>query len=148
MVTNASGSITKTGLLPTTNTQTVGQFEINKISSGFGIVLDIVENGVDNISTIIPNVSSSIKVTQTPQIISGSGGARLQGKLVSASFATAIDVLLNNGTSSIGFVQSSYPNSNTNQKITSAFNLLWDNQQLIIDFLKSGMETRSIVCNI
>jgi hypothetical protein len=133
LVTNASGSITKTGLLPIVNTQTAGQFEINKVSSGFGIVLDVVENGYDVISTIIPNTSSSIKVTQTPQIISGSGGARLQGKLISASFATVIDVLLNNGTSSIGFVSSSYPNVNTNQKITSAFNLLWDNKQMIVD---------------
>jgi hypothetical protein len=133
LVTNASGSITKTGLLPTANTQTAGQFEINKVSSGFGIVLDIVENGVNMISTIVPNTSSSIKVTQTPQIISGSGGARLQGKLVSASFATVIDVLLNNGTSSIGFVSSSYPNANSNQKMTSAFNLLWDNKQMIVD---------------
>ena len=133
LVTNASGSITKTGLLPTANTQTAGQFEINKVSSGFGIVLDVVENGFDVISTIIPNASSSIKVTQTPQIISGSGGARLQGKLVSASFAIVIDALLNNGTSSIGFVSSSYPNANTNQKITSAFNLLWDNKQMIVD---------------
>jgi hypothetical protein len=133
LVTNASGSITKTGLLPTTNTQTAGQFEINKVSSGFSIVLDVVENGFDVISAIIPNTSSSIKVTQTPQIISGSGGAKLQGKLVSASFATVIDVLLNNGTSSIGFVSSSYPNANTNEKITSAFNLLWDNKQMIVD---------------
>jgi hypothetical protein len=133
LITNASGSITKTGLLPTANTQTAGQFEINKVSSGFGIVLDIVENGVDVISTITPNASSSIKVTQTPQIISGSGGARLQGKLVSASFATVIDVLLNNGTSSIGFVSASYPNANSNPKMTSAFNLLWDNKQMIVD---------------
>jgi hypothetical protein len=133
LVTNASGSITKTGLLPIANTQTAGQFEINKVSSGFGIILDIVENGIDVISTITPNTSSSIKITETPQIISGSGGARLQGKLVSASFATVIDVLLNNGTSSIGFRPSTFPIANSNTKINSAYNLLISNSKFIVD---------------
>jgi hypothetical protein len=133
LVTNASGSITKTGLLPIANTQTAGQFEINKVSSGFGIILDIVENGIDVISTITPNASSSIKITETPQIISGSGGARLQGKLVSASFATVIDVLLNNGTSSIGFRPSTFPIANSNTKINSAYNLLVSNSKFIVD---------------
>jgi hypothetical protein len=133
LVTNASGSITKTGLLPIANTQTAGQFEINKVSSGFGVILDIVENGVDVISTITPNASSSIKITETPQLISGSGGAKLQGKLVSASFATVIDVLLNNGTSSIGFRPSTYPIANSNTKINSAYNLLVSNSKFIVD---------------
>jgi len=133
LVTNASGSITKTGLLPIANTQTAGQFEINKVSSGFGTILNIVENGVDMISTIIPNVSSSIKVTDTPQLISGSAGGRLQGKLVSASLSLVIDVLLNNGTSSIGFRPSTFPIANTNSKINSAYNLLVSNSKFIVD---------------
>jgi hypothetical protein len=133
LVTNASGSITKTGLLPTANTQTAGQFEINKVSSGFGIVLDIVENGVGMISTIIPNVSSSIKITNTPQLISGGAGGRLQGKLISSSLSLVIDVLLNNGTSSIEFKPSTYPIANTNAKINSAYNLLVSNSKFIVD---------------
>jgi hypothetical protein len=133
LVTNASGSITKTGLLPTSNTQTAGQFEINKVSSGFGIVLDIVENGTSLLPTIVSNASASIKVTNTPQIISGSGGARLQGKLISASLSLVIDVLLNNGTSSIGLKQSAFPIANTNAKINSAYNLLVSNSKFIVD---------------
>jgi hypothetical protein len=133
LVTNASGSITKTGLLPIVNTQTAGQFEINKVSSGFGIILDVVENGVDMISTITPNVSSSIKVTNTSQLISGSAAGRLQGKLISSSLSLVIDVLLNNGTSSIGLKPTSYPIANTNAKINSAYNLLVSNSKFIVD---------------
>jgi hypothetical protein len=133
LVTNASGSITKTGLLPIANTQTAGQFEINKVSSGFGIILDIVENGVDMISTIIPNVSSSIKVTDTPQLISGSAAGRLQGKLISSSLSLVIDVLLNNGTSSIAYRPSAFPVANSNAKINSAYNLLISNSKFIVD---------------
>ena len=132
LITNASGSITKTGLLPKVNSITAGEYEVNKVSSGFGTILDIVENGTSVITNVVLNTSSSIKITNTPQIISGSS-AKLQGKLVSSSFATVIDVLLNNGTSSIGFVSSSYPNGNTNSKILNAFNLLWDNKQMIVD---------------
>jgi hypothetical protein len=133
LVTNASGSITKTGLLPTANTQTAGQFEINKVSSGFGIVLDIVENGTSVLPTIIPNTSASIKVTNTPQLISGSAGGRLQGKLISASLSLVIDVLLNNGTSSIAFRPSSFPSASSNTKINSAYNLLVSNSKFIVD---------------
>jgi len=133
LVTNASGSITKTGLLPIVNTQTAEEFEINKVSSGFGTILDIVENGVSMISTIIPNVSSSIKVTNTSQLISGSAGGRLQGKLISSSLSLVIDVLLNNGTSSITFKPSTYPIANTNAKINSAYNLLVSNSKFIVD---------------
>ena len=133
LVTNASGSITKTGLLPTVNTQTAGQFEINKISSGFGIVLDIVENGTSVLPTIISNTSASIKVTNTPQLISGSAAGRLQGKLISASLSLVIDVLLNNGTSSIGFKPSTFPIANSNAKINSAYNLLVSNSKFIVD---------------
>jgi hypothetical protein len=133
LVTNASGSIVKTGLLPTANTQTAGQFEINKVSSGFGVILNIVENGVDMISTITPNTSSSIKVTNTPQLISGSAAGRLQGKLISASLSLVIDVLLNNGTSSIGLRPSLFPIANSNAKINSAYNLLVSNSKFIVD---------------
>ena len=133
LVTNASGSITKTGLLPIVNTQTAGQFEINKVSSGFGIVLDVVENGTAVLPTITPNVSSSIKVTDTPQLISGSASGRLQGKLISASLSLVIDVLLSNGTSSIAYRPSTYPIANSNAKINSAYNLLVSNSKFIVD---------------
>jgi hypothetical protein len=44
-----------------------------------------------------------------------------------------IDVLLSNGTSSIGFKPSTYPIANSNAKINSAYNLLISNSKFIVD---------------
>jgi len=128
---NTSASINISGNVPFTSTTSGSDYEKNRIGNLFGVVMDIVEGGRVSIPTIISNTSASIKVTQTPQIISGSGADRLQGRLVSSSFSIVIDSLLNNGTSSVSYIAPS--GVNTNPKITSAYNLLLDNQQLIID---------------
>ena len=49
------------------------------------MILNVIENGTSVLPTIISNTSASIKVTDTPQLISGSSAGRLQGKLISAS---------------------------------------------------------------
>ena len=102
--------------------------DINKIGSGFGIVTGIIEG---TYPTLVSNTSASIKVTITPQLISGSGAERLQAKLVSSSFAVVSNIILN-GTGSQTYVA---PNltPNTNPKITSAYNLLLGNKNMIID---------------
>jgi hypothetical protein len=128
---NTSASINVSGITPFTSTTSGSNYEKNRIGNLFGIVMNIVEGGRSSIPTLVGNTSASIKVTNTPQIISGSGSDRLQARLVSSSFSIVIDSLLNNGTSSVTYVG---PNGiNTNEKITSAYNLLLDNQQLIID---------------
>jgi len=103
--------------------------DINKIGSGFGIVIDIVKGNYP--TTLVSNTNTGIKVTNTPQLISGSGAERLQSKLVSSSFAVVSNIILN-GTGSQEFVSSSTI-PNTNPKITSAYNLLLGNEQMIID---------------
>jgi hypothetical protein len=103
--------------------------DINKIGGGFEVVMSIIEG---TYPTLISNTNAGIKVTNTPQLISGSGAERLQAKLISSSIALVVDIVIN-GTGSQQFVSSSYPNANTNPKVQSAYNLLLGNKQMIID---------------
>jgi len=128
---NTSASVSVSGITPFTSTTSGSEYQKSRIGNLFGVVINIVENGTTSIPTLIANTSASIKVTQTPQLISGSSADRLQARLVSASFGIVVDSLLNNGTSSVSYVGPS--GINTNPKITSAYNLLLGNQQMIID---------------
>jgi hypothetical protein len=136
---NTSASINVSGIIPFTSTISGSNYEPNRIGNLFGVVMNIIEGGRNSIPTLIGNTSASIKVTNTPQIISGSGADRLQARLVSSSFGIVMDSLLNNGTSSVSYVGPS--GINTNPKITTAYNLLLDNQQFIIDETISYMSS-------
>jgi hypothetical protein len=133
LVTNTSSSLKVTNANPIRQAISASSFDTNKIASGFDLILSVIENGTSVLPTIISNTSASIKVTDTPQLISGSGAGRLQGKLISSSLSLVIDVLLNNGTSSISFKPSTYPIANSNTKINSAYNLLVSNSKFIVD---------------
>jgi hypothetical protein len=128
---NTSASVSVSGITTFKSTTSGSEYQKSRIGNLFGVVMNIVEGGRSSIPTLLSNTSSSIKVTNTPQIISGSGSDRLQARLVSSSFGIVIDSLLNNGTSSIAYVGPT--GINTNAKITSAYNLLLNNQQMIID---------------
>jgi len=133
LVTNTSSSLKVTNANPVRQATSASSFDTNKIASGFDLILSVIENGTSVLPTIISNTSASIKVTNTPQLISGSAAGRLQGKLISSSLSLVIDVLLNNGTSSITYRPSAYPIANTNAKINSAYNLLVSNSKFIVD---------------
>ena len=133
LVASTSSSLKVTNANPVRQAISASSFDTNKIASGFDLILNVIENGTSVLPTIISNTSASIKVTNTPQLISGSAAGRLQGKLISASLSLVIDVLLSNGTSSIGFRPSSFPIANTNAKINSAYNLLVSNSKFIVD---------------
>jgi len=128
---NTSASVSVSGITTFKSTTSGSEYQKSRIGNLFGVVMNIVEGGKSTIPVLLSNTSASIKVTQTPQIISGSGSDRLQARLVSSSFGIVIDSLLNNGTSSIAYVGPT--GINTNAKITSAYNLLLNNQQMIID---------------
>jgi hypothetical protein len=136
---NTSASINVSGIIPFTSTISASNYEPNRIGNLFGVVMNIIEGGRSSIPTLVGNTSASIKVTNTPQIISDSGADRLQARLVSSSFSIVIDSLINNGTSSVAYVGPT--GINTNQKITTAYNLLLDNQQFIIDETISYMSS-------
>jgi hypothetical protein len=127
---NTSGSI-KVQSITSTVAPSIngGTYERNRVGDLYGIVTNIIENQI--YTTFVSNTSASIKVTNTPQIISGSGAQRLQAKLISSSFAVVSNIILN-GIGSQTYVA---PNltPNTNPKITSAYNLLLGNKNMIID---------------
>jgi len=125
---NTSSSINVSGGTPYQSSITASQSDINKVGSGFNTVVQII---IEKGSILTLNSNNGIKVTNTPQLISGSGAERLQAKLVSSSFAVVSDIILN-GTGSQTFVSSS-ATPNTNPKITEAYNLLLGNKQMIID---------------
>jgi hypothetical protein len=133
LVASTSSSLKVTNVNPVRQAVSASSFDINKIASEFDLILSVIENGTSLLPTITSNTSASIKVTNTPQIISGSAAGRLQGKLISASLSLVIDVLLSNGTSSIGLKTSTFPIANTNAKINSAYNLLVSNSKFIVD---------------
>jgi len=133
LVASTSSSLKVTNANPIKQSISASSFDTNKIASGFDLILNVIENGTSVLPTIISNTSASIKVTDTPQLISGSASGRLQGKLISSSLSLVIDVLLSNGTSSIGFNPSTYPIANSNAKINSAYNLLISNSKFIVD---------------
>jgi hypothetical protein len=129
IIENTSSSINVTGGTPYQAPLAGTQSDIDKIGSGFGIVMDIIKGNYP--TTLVSNTYNGIKVTDTPQLISGSGAERLQAKLVSSSFAVVSNIILN-GTGSQTYVGPS-ATANSNPKITSAYNLLVSNSLMIID---------------
>jgi hypothetical protein len=104
--------------------------EINKVSSSFATVLDIIEYGDDTLPTIITNVSESIKVTNTPQITSSSAASQTDIDFVSASFGIVLDIV-QNGTGS--YTASNYGIASTDVNTLAAYSLLKDNITFIQD---------------
>jgi hypothetical protein len=125
-------------ILPSTNG---GTFEKNRINTLYNIVLDIIES--ETYPTIVSNTSASVKVTNTPQFLSGSGADRIQSKIVSSSFGVVTKILLN-GTGSVIY-QAPNATPNANSKINLAYNLLLNNKQMIVDetiaFMSSSWST-------
>ena len=152
LVANTSSSLRVLSTQPVTSSNLASNWDLEKVGNSFGIILNIIENGTSVIPTLASNTSASIKVTEEPQIISGSGADRLQGRLISSSIGLVIDTLLNNGTSSIAY-KAPTATPNTNPKITSAYNLLLDNKSFIqaetIAFMSSswsGFEYTQSLC--
>ena len=133
IVTNTSSSIKTTSATQIVPIIHGSEYQRNRISNLFGNVLNIVENGVSVIGRPTLNTSASFKVTNTEQIRLVDGVNRdLQSKIISSSFGAVIDVLLTSGTSSIAYVAPQL-SANSNTKITSSYNLLINNTDLIVN---------------
>ena len=74
--------------------------EVSNVSSSFGIVLDILTNGLDSLPIEISNVTASIKRTDTPQYISASSAGEVEVTKISSSFSIVTDIVTN-GTGSL-----------------------------------------------
>jgi hypothetical protein len=105
--------------------------DITKANTLYNVVLGIIESGSSAIPTLYPNSTSSIKVTNTPQIFSSSYGERIHGKIVSASFGLVANIL-ENGTGSVLLKTGSLV-ANTNPKVINAYTVLVNNADFIID---------------
>jgi hypothetical protein len=127
--TNDFIKVTNTSLF--TSIESGSLSDINKLNSLYDIVLNIVESGSSAIPTLYPNSTSSIKVTDTPQIFSSSYGERIHGKIVSSSFGLVANIL-ENGSGSIVLRTGSLV-ANTNPKVINAYTVLVNNADFIID---------------
>jgi hypothetical protein len=131
VVKNTNDVIKVTNQTVFTSIKSGSSVDITKANSLYNVVLNIIESGSSAISTLYPNSTSSIKVTNTPQIFSSSYGERVHGKIVSASFGLVANIL-ENGTGSILLKTGSLV-ENTNVKVTNAYTVLVDNADFIID---------------
>jgi hypothetical protein len=143
LTTNTSASLKRTNVSQYSGSVSASTYQLNRITNGYDIILDIVENGYSVVPTLISNTSSSIKITDSPQLISGSSADRLQGKLISASFGLVVDILLNGTGSAPSMISGSGPNPNP--KINAAYNLLLGNKSFIVSesiaYLNSAWST-------
>ena len=98
VVSNITGSIKKTNISQYTSSTDATDGIRNLVTSSFDTIIDILQNGTDNIPTLDDNVSDLIKVTSTNQVTSSISASANEISLVSSSYATIIDVL-KNGTS-------------------------------------------------
>jgi membrane-associated protease RseP (regulator of RpoE activity) len=91
------------GDLQVTSSITSSTSDINKVGSGFDVVLDIIENGTGSIPTIITNADSNIKRTN---LISYTTASIIPSSLITASndsFDVVLDIV-QNGTGSLPYV--------------------------------------------
>jgi hypothetical protein len=100
IISSTNRGINKLGGIQITSSTTPTTTDINKVGSGFDIVLDIIANGTGSIPSIFTNASSSIKRTDSVQYITTAS--------ISSTYLTnsnsAFDVVLNvveNGTGSL-----------------------------------------------
>ena len=111
---------------------TASATELTKVYNSFGIVADIVENGLSQKPTIVRNNigTSPIKVTSTEQYISASAADKLQAKIVSSSVAIVADIIENGSGSAPTIIEYTTPSDSPKAKL--AYQLIRNN----IDFIK------------
>ena len=100
ITTNNELGIKITDILQITSSISASATEINKVSSSFATVLDIVEYGISSLPVIVNNTIDNIKVTNTSQFISVESGSINEANIISSSFAIVLDIV-KNGTGSL-----------------------------------------------
>jgi len=107
--------------------------ELSIVDNRFGIVVDIVENGLSQKPTIVRNntdVDNLIKVTDTPQYISASSADKLQSKIVSSSIAIVTDIIENGSGSAPTIIEYTTPSDSPKAKL--AYQLIKNNLPFIV----------------
>jgi len=100
IVSSTNRGINKLGGTQITSSTTPIITDINKVGSGFDIVLDIIENGTGSIPSIFTNASSSIKRTDSVQYITTASISSTYLTNANLAFDVVLDVV-ENGTGSL-----------------------------------------------
>jgi len=106
--------------------------EFSIVENRFGIVSNIVENGLSQKPSIIRNntdIDNLIKVTNTPQYISSSAADKLQAKIISSSVAIVTDIIENGSGSAPAIIEYTTPSDSPKAKL--AYQLLKNNLEFI-----------------
>jgi hypothetical protein len=106
--------------------------ELSIVENRFGIVSNIVENGLSQKPSIIRNntdIDNLIKVTNTPQYISSSAADKLQAKIISSSVAIVTDIIENGSGSAPNIIEYTTPSDSPKAKL--AYQLLRNNLEFI-----------------
>ena len=121
---------------------------LNSVSASFNTIINILENGLNVVPTIVSNTNNNIKVTGTQQYISASSATITESNLISASISIVTNIIAN-GTGSIitGLSTSSYTSPLSNDNKWIAYGILKNNipfiQNEVIAYLSSSWSTAS-----
>jgi hypothetical protein len=141
-----ANAIAVTGTPQITASLAVSGSVTSSISSSFGYVATIITNGTGSLGTLVSNLNSNVKVTDTPQYITGSGyyGTSTESTQLSSSIKVITDIL-EGGLSFVPTLTSSVSSNikvtNTPQYISSSYSASVSN----INFISASI---SIVTKI
>ena len=146
IVSNTFNNIKVTAFNQTTSSISASAYEVNRISSSFALVENIVEFGTGSLPTFVSNTSESIKFTTTSQYITGSEvGTAYEASLISSSISIVTNIVANG----VGVAGSpvNYTTPSTASNVWYAYNLLKENigfiQNETIAYISSSWSTAS-----
>jgi len=146
IVLNTFNNIKVTAFNQTTSSISASVYEVNRISSSFALVENIVEFGTGSLPTFVSNTSESIKFTPTSQYITGSEvGTAYEASLISSSISIVTNIVANG----VGVAGSpvNYTTPSTASNVWYAYNLLKENigfiQNETIAYISSSWSTAS-----
>jgi hypothetical protein len=93
LVKNTDANIKVTNIPQYTSLISVSEAEINKISSSFSIVTDIIDGGIEVVPTKVLNTEGGIKVSSLTPTTSSINGGSTYADLVTSSFNLVRDII-------------------------------------------------------
>jgi hypothetical protein len=143
---NSTNNIKLTLTAQTTATASASTTELSRLDTLSNVLVNIVNTGTGSLPAQINNVSDNIKVTNEPQLISGSlTGSAADITAVSASIALVARIV-NEGTGSLPTLIP-YTTASTDANTIAAYNLLQGNTEFIkketIAYISSSWSTAS-----
>ena len=145
IVLNTFNNIKVTNIPQYVSASSATTYEVNRVSSSFAIVTNIVENGLGVTPTLVANTSQSIKFTTTNQYLSSSYGTSYEASLLSASISIVTNII--SGGLGVAGSPVNYTTPSTASNVWYAYNLLKQNigfiQNETIAYISSSWSTAS-----